>query len=92
MKAIDIKPLHEHIVIKPFPPDEVSDGGIIVPDSVKKRPSKATVIAVGKGLKDRPMEIHEGEVVFHIKDAGTLIEHEKQEYYIITDRDVLAIL
>jgi chaperonin GroES len=88
----NIKPLHERIVIKPYPPDEVSDGGIIVPDSVKQRPSKAWVVAVGGGLKERPMEIKVGDTVFHIKGAGTLIEHDKTEYFIITDRDVLAIL
>jgi len=87
-----IKPMHERIVFKPFPPEDISEGGILIPDSVKERQSKATVVAVGNGLKERPMEIKKGDVVFHVKGAGTLIEYEKEEYFIISDRDVLAIL
>ncbi len=86
------KPLHDRVIVKPFPPDEKSAGGIIVPDSVKQRPSKARVVAIGCGLKDRPMELKENDIVFHIKDAGTLLEYNSEEYYIMSDRDCLAIL
>lgn len=91
-KANWIKPLHEKVVIKPFPPDTVSENGIIIPDSVQIRPSKATVVAVGEGLKERPMELKEGDVVFHVKGCGTLIQHEKEDYFIMSDRDILAKL
>ena len=86
------KPLHDRVIVKPFPPDEKSAGGIIVPDSVKERPSKATVVAIGCGLKERPMEIKENDSVFHIKGAGTLLQHNNEDYYIMSDRDCLAIL
>lgn len=85
-------PLHERIIVKPFPPEDKSVGGIIIPDSVKVRPSKARVVAVGGGLEDRPMRLKVNDVVFHIQGAGTLMEHDNEDYYIMTDRDCLAIL
>ena len=87
-----IRPIHEKILVFPFPPDEMSEGGIIVPDSIKERPSKATIVAVGDGLKDRPMVLKEGDVVFHIKGAGTEIEERGNKYYLMTDRDILCTL
>lgn len=90
--AFPIEPLHEKIVIKPFPAEEVSEGGIIIPDSVKERPNKATVVAVGGGLKDRPMALQVGDVVFHVKEAGIEVEHKKEQYFIVRDTDVLAKL
>lgn len=88
---MNIKPLYNRILVKPFEPEEKSVGGIIVPDSVKERPNKATVIEVGEGLKERPMKINKGDIVFHIKGAGTLID-ENENYYIMNDLDVLALM
>lgn len=90
--SFPVQPLHDKIVIKPFPPEETSEGGIIIPDSVKERPNKATVMAVGAGLIDRKMALKVGDVVFHVKQAGTKIEIEKEDYFIMSDRDVLCKL
>jgi len=50
--------------------------------------NKATVVAVGEGLKDKPIEV--GMAVIHVKGAGTLIEHEKEEYFIMRFTDILC--
>jgi chaperonin GroES len=83
-----VQPLKDKILVKAFPPEEVSEGGIIVPDSVKERPSKAWVKAVGELVTN----INEGDVVFHVKGAGIEIEVDKEQLFLMPDRDVLAIL
>lgn len=90
MSKFPIQPLHEKLVVKPFPPEKISEGGIIVPDSVQDRPNKATVMAVGTGLDNRPMTLKEGDIVLHVKNAGTLVQHEKVDYYILRDVDILC--
>lgn len=87
---MNYQPLHEKIIVLPFPPDKETASGILIPDTVQERPSKATVVAVGKGLKDRPMEIKEGDIVFHVKNAGTQIPDT--EYFILRDADCLCRL
>lgn len=84
MQAI---PLHEKIIVLPFPKKEVTSGGLFIPETSQERPSKATVVAVGNGTKDRVMEMKIGDVVGHIKNAG--IEHIEEGivYYILRDVD-----
>lgn len=87
-----IQPLNEKILVRPFPPDAISEGGIIIPDSIQQRPSKALVIAVGEGLKDRPMRLQKGDTVFHVKNAGTPVEHNGEILYILRDVDCLGFI
>jgi len=87
-KKFPIEPFHEYVIVKPFPPDAVSDGGIIIPDSFKERMNKATVTAVGEGLKEKSIKVD--DAVIHVKGAGTLIEHNKEEYYIMRFTDILC--
>jgi chaperonin GroES len=86
------QPVGPRILVRPFPADEISEGGIIVPDSVKQRPNKATVVATGGGIKERPMRYKAGDVVFHVKDAGTEIIEDGVKYYLMMDTDVLCTL
>jgi chaperonin GroES len=90
--AFPIQPMFEKVIIKPFPPEDISKGGIIIPETAKERPSKATIIAVGEGLPNiRPMIFKAGQVVFHIKGAGTEVQYNDESYYIIRDVEILAI-
>lgn len=82
------EPFHDYVIVKPFPPDDVTEGGIIIPDSHKERMNKATVIAIGELLTEKKVKV--GDAVFHIKGAGTLIEHDKEEYYIMKYNDLLC--
>lgn len=87
-----LQPIHEKLIVKPFPAETETAGGIIIPDNVQQRPSKALVVAVGKGVKDRPMVFKENDIVFHVLGAGTPIEHEGELFYSLRDVDCLAYI
>lgn len=81
--------LRNQVIVKPFQSDEISAGGIIVPDAFKQRSNKAKVISAGGGTKKRPMLYEEGQTVYHVKGHGTEIEKNGEKYYIM---DIDAIL
>lgn len=83
-------PVLDQILVKPFAPSDKSEGGIIVPDSCKKRSNKALVLAVGKGTKLFPMVLKEGMTVYNIKDCGDRIIHDGEDYYLMKQSYVLA--
>ena len=92
-----LKPLGDHIVVKPLEEMEVKKGGIIIPDTAKEKPSKGEVIAVvaGKTLDDgkkAPMELKAGDKVIYSKYGGNEIKIDDVEYLIMTQDDVLAIV
>lgn len=87
-----IQPIREQIVVIPFPADEISEGGIIVPDSAKERSCKATVVATGGGTPQWPMRFKKGDVIFHVKGAGTEIQQGGTKFYLMSARDVLSTL
>jgi chaperonin GroES len=83
-----IEALQSNIIIKPFEAEGKSDGGIIIPDSVKVRPSKGTVVSMGEDLKDKPIKV--GTVVHHVKGAGIEVEYKKEPYFIMRFSDLLC--
>lgn len=89
---MNITPLADRVVILPTAAEEVTLGGIIIPDSAKEKPLKGTVKAVGKGTKDEEMVLKEGDQVLFGKYAGTEIELEGEKYLIMRQSDVLAVI
>lgn len=89
---MNIEPLHEKILVKQIAAQKETLGGVLIPEESQKKPSKAVVIAVGEGLKDRPMSIRVGATVHYIFGAGTKIDDEDtgEEYLIMRDNEVLA--
>lgn len=87
-----IKPIRDKILIKPFLEDEMSAGGIVVPESFRGRTSKGIVVAVGSGTKDNPMEFKEGYTVWHIKGAGEEVIENGQSYFIMPSNEVRGYL
>ncbi|MDE7381248.1 MAG: co-chaperone GroES [Muribaculaceae bacterium] len=87
-----LKPLSDRVLIEPTAAEEVTLGGIIIPDSAKEKPLKGTVLAVGQGTKDEPMVLKEGDKVLYGKYAGTEIEFEGTKYLMMRQSDVLAII
>jgi chaperonin GroES len=85
-----MQPIRNYILVKPFPPDEVSEGGIFVPESARKESNKVNVIAVGRGTKERPMRLKAGQVAYRIKEWGTPIDLEGERHYILEDAAILA--
>ncbi len=92
-----LKPLGDRVVIKPTPKEEVTKSGIVLPDTAKEKPQEGTIIAVGSGRitekGDRiPLEVKEGLKVLYAKYAGTEFKIEGEEYLILSEKDVLAIV
>lgn len=87
-----IQPIKNMILVEPIEVELGSVSGLIIPDSFKERGSKAKVIAVGNGTKNRPMEIPVGVLCWHVKGAGTEIMEDGKQYFLINDIDVLGYI
>jgi len=92
-----LKPLGDHIVVKPLEEEEVKKGGIIIPDTAKEKPSKGEVIAVGPGKvldngKRKEMEVKVGDKIIYSKYGGNEIKIGDEEYLIMNEEDVLAVI
>ena len=92
-----IKPLGDRVVVKRIEEEPKTKGGIVLPDTAKEKPQKGKVIAVGTGRvlengQRVPLEVKEGDIVFFDKYGGTEIEIDGEEYVILSERDLLAVL
>ena len=87
-----IKPLSDRVLIEPVAAEEVTVGGIIIPDTAKEKPLRGTVKAVGNGTKDEAMVVKEGDLVLYGKYAGTELEVDGVKYLMMRQSDILAIL
>ncbi len=88
---MNIKPLADRVLVLPAEAEE-KVGGIIIPDTAKEKPQRGKVVAVGQGTKDEQMILKEGDVVLYGKYAGTELENEGEEYLMMRQSDVLAIV
>jgi chaperonin GroES len=89
---MSIKPLADRVLVKPAAAEEKTVGGIIIPDSAKEKPLKGEVIATGNGTKDEEMVLKPGDNVLYGKYAGTEIEWNGEQYLIMRQSDVLAVI
>ena len=87
-----IKPLSDRVLIEPAKAEEVTAGGIIIPDSAKEKPLKGTVKAAGHGTKDEEMVVKAGDTVLYGKYAGTEIEVDGEKLLMMRQSDILAIV
>ncbi len=92
MVKVNIKPLADRVVVQPSAADEKTAGGIIIPDTAKEKPQRGTVVAVGPGKKDEPISVKEGDAVLYGKYAGTEISVDGNDYLILRESDILAII
>ena len=91
-----LKPLGDRVVVKPDEKEEMTASGIVLPDTAKEKPQEGKVVAVGSGKyedgKQVPLEVKEGDKVVYSKYGGTEIKVEGEEYLILSERDILAVL
>ena len=87
-----IRPLADRVVLEPKEAETRTASGLYIPDNAKEKPQQGTIVAVGPGKKDEPMELAVGDVVLYGKFAGTEISIEDKKYLILKQSDVLAIL
>lgn len=92
-----LKPLHDRVLVKRLESEEVTKGGIIIPDSAKEKPIKGEVVAVGPGkTSDKgekiKMNVEKGNKVLFNKYAGTEIKIDGEEFLVMREDDILAII
>ena len=92
-----IRPLHDRILVERLEEKEVRKGGIIIPDTAKEKPQEGKVIAVGNGKvgddgKKIPLDVKAGDRILFGKYSGSEVKIEENEYLILREEDVLAIL
>ncbi|HRT34436.1 MAG TPA: co-chaperone GroES [Bacteroidales bacterium] len=89
---MNIRPLADRVLIEPKEAETKTASGLYIPDTAKEKPQAGTVIAVGSGKKDEPMELKVGDNVLYGKYAGTEITIDGKDYLMMRQSDVLAIL
>ncbi|MHB8336682.1 MAG: co-chaperone GroES [Ignavibacteriaceae bacterium] len=94
---MNLKPLADRVIIKPSEAEETTKGGIILPDTAKEKPIEGTVVAVGPGKisddgKQVKPEIKVGDKVLYGKYSGTEVTVEGEEYLIMRESDIFAII
>lgn len=92
MSKPKIKPLSDRVLIKVSEAETTTASGIIIPDNAQEKPQKGTVMAVGNGTKDNPMTVKEGDVVLYGKYSMTELKHEGEDYIIMRESDIFAII
>ena len=94
---MNLKPLHDRVLVKRLEEEEITKGGIIIPDTAKEKPIKGEVVAVGPGKvaddgKTIPMSVKAGDKVLFNKYAGTEVKIEGVEHLVMREDDILAII
>ena len=96
-KALKIKPLGDRIVVKRLDAEDVTAGGIVLPDAAKEKPKQGEVVAVGEGRvgddgERVPMTLKKGDKIVFSSYAGTEVTVADEEYLIMHEEDVLGVL
>ena len=94
---MNVRPLHDRIIVERLEEEEQRVGGIIIPDSAKEKPQQGKVIAVGKGRIEKdgkvtPLDVKAGDKVLFGKYAGQEIKIDGNEYLIIREEEVLGVI
>jgi chaperonin GroES len=89
---MNFKPINDRVVVKPAPAEEMTRGGIIIPDTAKEKPQRGHVVAVGPGKENNKMTVKEGDIVLYGKYAGQELSYEGEDYLIMREDDILVIL
>jgi chaperonin GroES len=95
--AMNLKPLGSRVVIEPLEQEEMTAGGIVLPETAKEKPQKGTVLSVGPGDRDEngkrvAMDVSVGDTVLFAKYAGTEIKIDNKKLLIMRESDLLAIV
>jgi chaperonin GroES len=95
--SINFKPLGSRVVIEPLEAEEVTAGGIVLPETAKEKPQKGTILAAGPGDRDEDgkriaLDVKVGDVVLYAKYSGTEIKVDGKKLLILRESDILAIV
>ena len=95
--SISIKPLGNRVVVEPEEQEEMTSGGIVLPETAKEKPQKGKILATGPGERDDdgkriPLDVKEGDIVLFAKYSGTEIKLDGKKVLILRESDLLAIV
>ena len=95
--ATSLRPLGDRVVIQPTPREEMTKTGIVLPDTAKEKPQEGTIVSAGPGRlndegKREPMDVKAGDKVLYAKYAGTEFKVDGDEYLIVSQKDILAVV
>jgi len=95
--ATKVRPLHDRVIVRRLESEEVSTGGIIIPDTAKEKPVQGEVIAAGNGKiaengDVRPLDVKAGDRVIFSKYAGTEIKLDGNEFLMMREDDILGVI
>ena len=87
-----VKPLSDRVLVLPNPAETTTASGLIIPDSAKEKPAAGKVVAVGPGTAEVKMEVKVGDVVMYGKYAGTELQYEGEDYLVMKQSDIIAVI
>lgn len=93
---MNLKPLADRVIVKALPMEEKTKSGIIMPDTAKEKPQEGEIVAVGPGKIEKgeriALDVKTGDRVIYSKYAGTEVKYDGQEYLILRESDIQAII
>ena len=89
---LNIQPLSDRVLIEPVAAEQKTASGLYIPDTAKEKPQQGKVVAVGKGKKDHDMTVKVGDTVLYGKYSGTDLKLEGNDYLMMREDDILAIV
>jgi len=95
--AVSLRPLGDRVIVKAKPKDEMTSSGIVLPDTASEKPQEGSVLSVGPGRvldngKRIEMEVKAGDMVLFAKYAGSEVKLDSEDYLVIRETDLLAIV
>ena len=92
MSKVSFKPLADRVLVEPAAAEEKTASGIIIPDTAKEKPQRGSIVAIGTGKKDEPLNVKVGDNVLYGKYAGTEVTIDGKEYLIMKESDIYGIV
>ncbi len=94
---MQIKPLHDRVLVEPLDAEEKTAGGIIIPDTAKEKPMEGKIVAVGSGSKNdegkvTPLDVKKGDRILYGKWSGTEVKVDGSDYLIMKESDIMGII
>ncbi|AZQ42735.1 co-chaperone GroES [Nonlabens ponticola] len=90
--ALNIQPLSDRVLVEPMAAEQKTASGLYIPDTAKEKPQQGKVVAVGKGKKDHDMTVKVGDTVLYGKYGGTELKLDGNDYLMMREDDILAIV
>ncbi len=94
---MQIKPLHDRVLVEPLDAEEKTAGGIIIPDTAKEKPMEGQIVAVGNGSRNdegkvAPLDVQKGDRILYGKWSGTEVKVDGDDFLIMKESDIMGVI